>query len=101
MSKILKITGNRLETLGYVKTSEEKNYSMYALDEKIFGNQYGLCCDTIWQFTIKLFKDGTGVMDGGALLVEDFNEFRDVFYSALVMNGYREGIKNHEKLEVC
>jgi len=99
MSKNLKITESRLETLGYVKTSEEKNYSMYALNEEIFGNQYGFNCDTISDFTIKVFKDGTGVI-GGECEVESFDEFKHIFYSALVMNGYREG-RNYENLEVC
>lgn len=101
MSKKLKITESRLVTLGYVKRSEEEGekYNMYDLGEDNF-NQYGFDCDSIWRFTIKVFKDGTGVMDGGTLEVQDFNELRDIFYSELVMNGYREG-RNYEKLEAC
>jgi len=99
MSKKLKITESRLVTLGYVKRSEKEKYNMYDLCED-YINQYGFDCDTIWGFTIKVFKDGTGVMDGGTLEVQDFNDLRDIFYSALVMNGYREG-RNYEKIEAC
>jgi hypothetical protein len=98
MSKKLKITESRLVTLGYVKRSEGEKYNMYDLGEDNF-NQYGFDCDTIWEFNIQIFKDGGCVM-GGHVLIEDFNELRDIFYSALVMNGYREG-RNYEKLEAC
>jgi hypothetical protein len=37
---------------------------------------------------------------GGHIPIEDFNELRDIFYSGLVMNGYREG-RNYKKLEEC
>lgn len=88
MSKKVKITENKLITLGYVKSNDNKDYKVYSLDENIFNDEYGLNCDSIIETNVVVYANGECVM-GGELEIEDFNDLRDVLYKTLYYNGVK------------